>query len=203
MLDSVNNITNRISEIRNIGKNFKNYKPEFVQDFDDMYKEKVLKNTSKKTEGSQLKTTTTVNQNYSLQNTNNSGINAEQRKQIDDAVKISAKKYNVSEDLVKAIIAAESNFDQFAVSKAGAMGLMQLMPRTLLNFGVEKPFDINQNIEGGVHYFRQLLDRYSGNVDKALAAYNAGPDSVDNADGVPDIKETKDYVKSIRKKLIG
>jgi soluble lytic murein transglycosylase-like protein len=201
MLDSINNMVSRMNEIKGLKKKFTSYKPEFVQDFENMYKEAISKNPvkNKKEDAAAV---SNAEKKYSLQNENNMNINRAQKEQIDQAVKAAAKKYNVSEDLINAIITAESAYDQFAVSKAGAMGLMQLMPRTLLMFGVEKPFDIYQNIEGGVKYFKILLDRYNGSIDNALAAYNAGADSVDKAGGVPDIKETKDYVKFIKKRLI-
>lgn len=201
MLDGVNNIVSRLNEIKGIGKRFSNLKPEFVQEFENMYKEAISKKI-KKDKNEEVASVSNTDKNYTLQNENNMSINIEQKQKIDEAVKTIAKKYNLSEDLINAVITAESNFDQFAVSKAGAMGLMQLMPRTLLKFGVEKPFDIYQNIEGGVKYLRILLDRYNGSIDKALAAYNAGADSVDKADGIPDIKETKDYVKFIKNRLI-
>lgn len=98
--------------------------------------------------------------------------------------------------LVKAVIAAESNFSRFAVSRAGAQGLMQLMPQTAAGLGVDDPFHERQNVNGGSRYLRAMLDRY-GDLKRALAAYNAGPSAVDRYRGIPPYPETKAYVKRV------
>jgi hypothetical protein len=107
----------------------------------------------------------------------------------------------VRPQLVYAVIDAESKRDPAAISRAGAMGLMQLMPATSAEYGVVNPFDPQANVAGGVHYLRDLLARYHGNVDDALAAYNAGPGVVDADHGVPAYPETRSYVARVTAEL--
>lgn len=108
-----------------------------------------------------------------------------------------ASVHDVDATLVAAVIRAESNFDPVAVSRKGAQGLMQLMPATAKRFGVADSFDPAQNIHGGTRYLRLLLDRFEGDPELALAAYNAGEGNVAKYDGVPPFRETVDYIRRI------
>ena len=111
---------------------------------------------------------------------------------IDEA----SKKHKVPRELIGAIIERESDFNPRAVSKKGAMGLMQLMPQTVKEMGLSDPFKPRDNILGGTGYFKQMLARYEGDIVRALAAYNAGPSNLKN-DKVPDFLETKNYIKNV------
>lgn len=131
----------------------------------------------------------------------NDNLNADER--IEMAIEKSSAQYGVDPNLVRAIIKTESNFDASAVSSAGAMGLMQLMPENCEALGVEDPLNIEQNIDGGVRHIKEYLDRYNGDVEMALMAYNGGPTRMINrgVTSVNDIykmpKETQSYVPKV------
>ena len=108
-----------------------------------------------------------------------------------------AERYGVSRSLVESVVRAESAFNPWAVSRKGAQGLMQLMPRTASSLGVRDAFDPRQNIDGGVRHLRYLLDRYPGSLPLALAAYNAGENAVNFYGGIPPYPETQQYVRRI------
>jgi soluble lytic murein transglycosylase-like protein len=113
-------------------------------------------------------------------------------------IEASASAFGVDDALVRAVIHAESAYRPNAISRAGAQGLMQLMPATASRFGVGDPFDAAQNIRGGVQYLSWLLRRFGGNLDLALAAYNSGENTIDRYNGVPPYAETQTYVTRVK-----
>jgi soluble lytic murein transglycosylase-like protein len=124
---------------------------------------------------------------------------AEVTKKYDGIIQEASNMFGLSFSLLKAMIGVESNFDSRAISKKGALGLMQIMPQNLQAFNIRDPYDPKDNIMGGARYFKSLLERFEGKLPLALAAYNAGPTVVDKYRNIPPIKETKDYVKKVMK----
>jgi soluble lytic murein transglycosylase-like protein len=109
-----------------------------------------------------------------------------------------AERHHVDPALIRAVIQTESNWNSGALSRKGAGGLMQLIPTTAQRFGASDLFNPQQNIDAGVRYLKTLLERYNGNLDLALAAYNAGEGAVDRAHGIPAYRETRDYVRKVQ-----
>ena len=166
-----------------------------IQSFD-----KVLQSTAKSQFGTLLRNQGIKSVDASIYT--NPNVNFTKRTTKDEIMAMidsTAEKYGVDAKLVKAVVKQESGFNPNAKSKAGALGLMQLMPTTAKGLGVTDPMNPQQNIEGGVKYLKSLLERFHGNTILALAAYNAGPNAVSKYDGVPPYKETQNYVKSILK----
>jgi len=123
--------------------------------------------------------------------------------EINAAIDRAAARHNVDPSLVRAVIKVESNFNPNAVSRKGAMGLMQLMPQTAHQLKVTNPFDPNQNVDAGVRHLKQLMESYGGDVKLTLAAYNAGQGAVSRSNGIPHFAETRKYVKRITELYYG
>ena len=119
------------------------------------------------------------------------------QEEIDASIVMAAARHNVDPNLVRAVVKVESNFNSNAVSRKGAMGLMQLMPSTARSLNVKNPFDPDQNVDAGVRHLKQLLENYNGDVNLTLAAYNAGSGAVARSSGVPRFAETQNYVRRI------
>jgi soluble lytic murein transglycosylase-like protein len=124
---------------------------------------------------------------------------ADLRKLYGPIIKKAAETHFVDQELIHVVIRAESNYDPFAISSAGAMGLMQLMPATARQYGVNNVFDPAQNIEGGVRYLKDLVRLYKGQTRLVLAAYNAGQEAVRKYNGIPPYPETENYIAAIMK----
>jgi soluble lytic murein transglycosylase-like protein len=143
-----------------------------------------------------------VDSNYNPSNSKHRGNVAPERIRndlvaINPFIKEASRRFRIPEALIKAVIAVESDFDERAISGAGAQGLMQLMPGTAKDLGVLDPFDPYDNISGGTKYLRQLANQFEGDVVLMLAAYNAGHNLVGKINRVPNIRETRNYVRRV------
>ncbi|HWP85994.1 MAG TPA: lytic transglycosylase domain-containing protein [Terriglobia bacterium] len=116
---------------------------------------------------------------------------------LDALIEQAASRHDIDPDLIRAIVKVESDFNPYAVSRAGARGLMQLVPATARRFGVSNPFDPWANLDGGIRYLKHLLGMYNGDLHLTLAAYNAGENSVARFGGVPRFRETQNYLRKI------
>jgi soluble lytic murein transglycosylase-like protein len=141
-----------------------------------------------------LSTTTTVKGNH-LASLSQAG--SEKLGSLQNVIYSMAQKYGVDPNLVQQVVKAESGFNSKATSHSGAMGLMQLMPGTAASYGVKDAYDATQNLDGGTHFLKDLLNRFDGSIPLSLAAYNAGPGAVDKYNGIPPYKETQGYVQKI------
>lgn len=148
-----------------------------------------------KTESAAIDKSTTIDKSADIKSISSSDIKSP--KELEAFINASSKKYNISPKIIKAVIKAESSFNANSLSGSGAIGLMQLMPATANSLGVKNPYDPAQNIDGGVKYLNYQLKRFDGNLEFALAAYNAGPGAVIKYGGIPPYKETQNYVKKI------
>ncbi len=129
--------------------------------------------------------------------TNRPAMNID-RDGVEKLVREAADRHRVDPALVRAVIETESNWNPAARSRKGALGLMQLIPTTAQRFGVNDAYNPQQNVDAGVRYLKVLLERYNGNLDLALAAYNAGEGAVDRAHGIPSYRETRNYVQKVQ-----
>lgn len=128
---------------------------------------------------------------------NTSAVHSTGRHAYDNIVQEVSARYNVPAKLIHSIILAESNYDPWAVSKKGAVGLMQLMPETAREYGVVDRYDPRQNIEGGVKYLKYLMKLFNDKTDLVLAAYNAGQEAIKKYNGIPPYNETINYIRKV------
>ncbi|MCK4906841.1 MAG: lytic transglycosylase domain-containing protein [Spirochaetes bacterium] len=188
-------IENVISRMHSIQKRISD-----VTNLHNPYYKKVNNNKNPK---KNIKINTTlkkINNKNDIKNISSQSIKANLKygpEAFDKFIKNAAKKHNLPFALIKAVIRQESNFNPNAVSSKGASGLMQLMPGTAKLLNVSSIFNPRQNINGGSKYLKDMMLRYNGNLSKALGAYNAGPEAVDKNNGVPNYKETKDFIKKV------
>ena len=194
MNNYVNGLNGQVAQQKNNVNNLPS--KDSIQSFDN-----VLKSTAQSQFGMLIKNKAAEKVNASLFTSKiPSNINITKRASKSEIIGIInevSNKYDVDPKLIEALVKQESGFNPNAKSKAGALGLMQLMPSTAQGLGVKNAFDAEQNIYGGTKYLKGLMDRFGNNKELALAAYNAGPNAVKKYNGVPPYKETQNYVKNV------
>ena len=143
--------------------------------------------------------TSSTSSNYKvyIKETHKKPLESDTTDLYDHVISEASKKHGVSFSLLKALIKTESDFDPRAVSRAGAMGLMQIMPENIRKLEIKDPFDPKDNIMGGTRYLKQLINRFNGKLHLALAAYNAGPGVVEKYQRIPPFQETENFVKQV------
>lgn len=210
-MEGINNVLARINEIQ---QKINHFRPERLAQFQqfnsnktqfkDKLNETLQKETFNPTYSYDPVATEKVTPKVNPENKNieNSIVNkplpeVKENEGIDSIIKEASKKYNVPEALIRSVIKTESAYNPKAVSRAGAKGLMQLMPQTAKSLNVENIFDPRENIFGGTKYLKSLLTHFDGNISLSAAAYNAGIGRVMRSGGVPNIKETKAYVQKV------
>jgi soluble lytic murein transglycosylase-like protein len=187
MLEGMTSALSRIEEIR---ARFKNQQPNGIVNVAPHYNAETPSNYSNKVSFKQAMSNTQIKTKIAGK--------VEAASAYDAIIEEKCSQYGVNPALVKSVIQAESGFRANAVSQAGAMGLMQLMPRTARGYGLSDPFDPEQNIDAGVRYLKGQLDRFDGSKELALAAYNAGPGNVIKyGRKVPPFRETQNYVNKV------
>ncbi|MDQ0203779.1 lytic transglycosylase domain-containing protein [Pectinatus haikarae] len=197
LLADINNVQKRIKEIED-QFSIKNFSPEKMT-FDQTLTKQMKDVKPDRGSGIGQQTADTVQSagRNDSQTPSAAAVHNVPPQQIEEMIQKAAVKYGVDAKLLSAVAETESNYNAEAVSSAGAVGVMQLMPNTASELGVTNPYDAQQNIEGGAKYLKELLNDFGGNVREAVAAYNAGPQAVKKYQGVPPYAETQNYVSHV------
>jgi len=201
MITGITRVLQRIGEIesgfQNIAAPFENAAPATVSSFEKTLAEEEKKRSVKAVD-TKKKVEPAVKDAAAVKSFEKKTATASDApSDIASIIRQSAAKYGVDERLVDAIAKHESNYRPDAVSEAGAIGVMQLMPSTAAGLGVENIYNPHENIDGGTRYLKELLDTFGGDVTKTVAAYNAGPQAVKAYGGVPPYAETQNYVEKV------